>query len=304
MRPLTCACRPGMLFGAGALPHGAKGKTMKLFEAIDARHEEIARFRPFSDGNLQEQIRAFSRLEVTCSSNAIEGSSCTLSETKVLLEDGLTAGGKPLAHALAAEGHARAWDYMFSLLHADAVSEENLLFMHGLLQGLEIHAVPICYRKAPVFVTGSRHVPPDFRLVPGAMKRLVEGQGRLFAKCHPVAAAKFHKELAFIHPFADGNGRIARLAMNCLLVQRGFLPVSIPPVLRQIYIESLERAHVSDADFIALVARAEYETQKDFLRMLKESGARPHGADAPAGPEEGPASWTPESGPESRMPER
>jgi Fic family protein len=187
---------------------------MKLFEAIDARHEEIARFRPFSDGNLQEQIRAFSRLEVTCSSNAIEGSSCTLLETKVLLEDGLTAGGKPLVHALAAEGHARAWDYMFSLLHADAVSEENLLFMHGLLQGLEIHAVPICYRKAPVFVTGSRHVPPDFRLVPGAMKRLVEGQGRLFAKCHPVAAAKFHKELAFIHPFADGNGRIARLAME------------------------------------------------------------------------------------------
>ena len=259
---------------------------MKLFEAIDARHEEIARFRPFSDGNLLEQIRAFYRLEVTWSSNAIEGSSYTLSETKVLLEDGLTAGGKPLVHALAAEGHARAWDYMFSLLHADAVSEENLLFMHGLLQGLENNAVSGSYRKAPVFVTGSRHVPPDFRLVPGAMKRLVEGQGRLFAKCHPVAAAaKFHKELAFIHPFADGNGRI-------------------PPVLRQIYIESLERAHVSDADFIALVARAEYETQKDFLRMLKESGARPHGADAPAGPEEGPASWTPESGPESRMPER
>ena len=69
-------------------------------------------------------------------------------------------------------------------------------------------------------------------------------------------------------------------------------------------VQRLERAHVSDADFIALVARAEYEAQKDFLRMLKESGARPHGADAPAGPEEGPASWTPESGPESRMPER
>ena len=86
-----------------------------ILERIDNNYKEIKKFRPFEDKNLLKQIRDFYRVEVTWSSNAIEGSSYTLSETKVLLEDGLTAGGKPLSHALAAKSHAEAWNYMFSV---------------------------------------------------------------------------------------------------------------------------------------------------------------------------------------------
>ena len=255
-----------------------------ILERIDNNYKEIKKFRPFEDKNLLKQIRDFYRVEVTWSSNAIEGSSYTLSETKVLLEDGLTAGGKPLSHALAAKSHAEAWNYMFSLLQERFLSENSLLAMHRLLQGLENDAVSGSYRKEQVFITGSKHMPPHFKDIPVAVQNLVRNQEKLFVACHPVvAAAKFHKELAFIHPFSDGNGRIARLAMNCLLIQRGFLPVSIPPMLRHDYVESLERAHVNDADLIALVARAELETQKDFLRMLRQCGAEPHEAPAQAG---------------------
>ena len=71
--------------------------------------------------------------------------------------------------------------------------------------------------------------------------------------------------------FPDGNGRIARLAMNVLLVQRGYLPVVIPPVLRHDYVAALEKAHEDDGSFLELMARSEIETQKDFLRLVRDA---------------------------------
>jgi Fic family protein len=73
----------------------------------------------------------------------------------------------------------------------------------------------------------------------------------------------------FIHPFADGNGRVARLIMNTLLIQKGFLPIIIPPVLRREYIDALEAAHTDDADFITCILRAQIESQQSMLRLLE-----------------------------------
>ena len=157
-----------------------------ILERIDNNYKEIKKFRPFEDKNLLKQIRDFYRVEVTWSSNAIEGSSYTLSETKVLLEDGLTAGGKPLSHALAAKSHAEAWNYMFSLLQERFLSENSLLAMHRLLQGLENDAVSGSYRKEQVFITGSKHMPPHFKDIPVAVQNLVRNQEKLFVACHPV----------------------------------------------------------------------------------------------------------------------
>ena len=73
----------------------------------------------------------------------------------------------------------------------------------------------------------------------------------------------------FIHPFVDGNGRIERLLMNLVLLQKGFVPAVIPPVVRREYIQTLEKAHTSDKDFIEFIAQRVKETQKDYLRLLK-----------------------------------
>ena len=86
---------------------------------------------------------------------------------------------------------------------------------------------------------------------------------------HPVVyAARLHKEFIFIHPFIDGNGRVARLLTNVALMQAGYVVAIIPPLKRSEYISSLEKAHVNDSGFIKLLALCVYETQKDLLRMV------------------------------------
>ena len=85
---------------------------------------------------------------------------------------------------------------------------------------------------------------------------------------HPViAAAKAHLEFVFIHPFIDGNGRVARLLMNLILLQESYNIALISPVLRADYVASLEAAHENDEEFLKLICRSVYETQKDYLRM-------------------------------------
>jgi Fic family protein len=88
-------------------------------------------------------------------------------------------------------------------------------------------------------------------------------------KFHPVVfAAQLHKRFVFIHPFKDGNGRIARLIMNTALIQDGYLLAVIPPVLRHEYIELLEKAHRDDKPFVQFIAERVIESQKEIMRLL------------------------------------
>ena len=78
------------------------------------------------------QIEDFYKIGLTYSSNALEGNSLTESETKVLIEDGLTVGGKPLREIYEAVGHAKAYEYMFSLLHNREITEGQIQYLHEL----------------------------------------------------------------------------------------------------------------------------------------------------------------------------
>ena len=89
--------------------------------------------------------------------------------------------------------------------------------------------------------------------------------------CHPVVfSAMVHKRFVLIHPFGDGNGRVARLLMNLALLQEGYTITVIPPILRSEYISALEKAHVDDRDFITFIAERVKETQRDYLRLLQD----------------------------------
>lgn len=88
-------------------------------------------------------------------------------------------------------------------------------------------------------------------------------------KLHPVVfAAQLHKRFAYIHPFRDGNGRIARLIMNTALIQDGFMLAVIPPILRHEYIQLLEKAHNDDKPFEEFIAERVLESQKEIIRLL------------------------------------
>ncbi|MDR1490270.1 MAG: Fic family protein, partial [Desulfovibrio sp.] len=233
---------------------------------------KIAALRPY-EGDMLVQLRKYYRLGLTWTSNAIEGSSYTESETKILLEDGITVGGKTLQETMAALGHAKAYDYMFSLMGKKGITEQDTLTMHGMLEGGMETGTAGEYRTTAVFVTGATFKFPSAKNVPGLMQDLFEKIMPGMSLLHPaIQAAKIHEKLVSIHPFSDGNGRIARLAMNTVLIQHGFLPVQIHPVIRQKYIDSLRHAQMSgdDAEFIELILQQEIESQKEILRIFAE----------------------------------
>ena len=246
-----------------------------LLRRIDDYAAVIRAYRPLSEAEVRE-LDAYYRIGMTYSSNALEGNSLTLSETKVLLEDGITVGGKPIRDCYEATGHARAYDYMLTIARSDSlsISEDIIRHLHYLFyNGIDPKAAGE-YRKGQVFITGTEYVPPAADEVPECMAAFVAELAEKQGKLHPVElAACAHRRLVDIHPFRDGNGRTARLLMNLILINQGYCIVSIPPVLRHDYIVALQQAqrqeHPSDEAFVKLIAECEIEAQKDYCRMFR-----------------------------------
>lgn len=124
-------------------------------------------------------------------------------------------------------------------------------------------------RTERVIITGSRYPTPAPEKIPGQMADLVQWMRDNGPSLHPVRfAAQVHKRFVFIHPFIDGNGRIARLLMNLCLLRHGYTLAIVPPILRGEYIALLERAHREDGGFEYFIGERVLETQKDILRGL------------------------------------
>ena len=241
---------------------------MKHLEKIDLYQDKINELRPF-EGQILDQIKDFYRVGLTWTSNALEGNSLTESETKVLIEDGLTIGGKPLRDTFEAIDHAKAYDYMFELLASKAITETNILYLHKLFYRNIDREFAGRYRDMPVFISGSKYPVTKQEEIEDEIKELCEWIKTQRNRYHPLEfAAILHKRFVFIHPFKDGNGRVARLLMNTALIQEGFLPALIPPILRSEYISLLEKAHEDDREFIDFIVERELESQKDFLRLM------------------------------------
>ncbi|MDR1272585.1 MAG: Fic family protein, partial [Clostridiales Family XIII bacterium] len=200
----------------------------------------------------------------------------TISETKVIIEDGITVGGKPLKDCYEATGHAKAYDFMLSAARANpfSFSEEMILTLHRLFySGLDAENAGK-YRTRQVFITGTKYLPPEASEITALMREFVSELNDKSKKLHPVILATFaHRRFVDIHPFTDGNGRTARLLMNLILVNKGYQIVSIPPILRTEYIGALIAAqrdkNPSDTEFLRLIAECEIEAQKDYCRMFR-----------------------------------
>lgn len=241
---------------------------MNLYDRIDLYKSEIDKIRPF-EGEMLKQMRSYYRVGLTWSSNAIEGNTLTESETKVLLEDGLTADGKPLRDTFEALGHAKAYDFMFTLLGKHEISESDVLTLHRMFYKDIDEANAGVYRRTQVIITGSKYPVCAVNEIPGEMAKLLAWANGERGKYHPVEfAAELHRRFVFIHPFVDGNGRVARLLMNTALIQDGYMLVIIPPVLRSPYISLLEKAHSDARPFNEFIAQQELESQKEIMRLL------------------------------------
>lgn len=236
----------------------------------DNLREEIGRHRPLK-GEALKQLREYFRIGLTWASNALEGNSLTETETKVVIEEGITIGGRPLKDHYEAIGHAEAFDWLYRLASRGDISERDILKLHGLLYFRIDRANAGRYRKRNIIVTGTDVVFPPPSELKGLMAAFAEEIPRLRAALHPIElAGRLHNRLVTIHPFIDGNGRTARLLMNLALLQEGYPVTIIPPVLRSDYLAVVRQGNNGNhTPFVNLLSTMVWESQRDYLRLLR-----------------------------------
>ena len=247
----------------------------RLLAKTDRYRDAINQSRPLQRAEL-DQLMEYFRVGLTYSSNAIEGNTLTIDETKVLLEDGLTVGGKPIRDYYEASGHAEAFDFMLSIANAQelTVTEETIMELHRLFYRRIDELNAGRYRDRQVFITGTDFLPPAPKDVPGDMAAFVRWANESRASTHPVEwAALVHLRFVSIHPFVDGNGRTARLLTNLMLLNAGYGMVIVPPILRGDYMQAIRLSQSGKASsatpFVSFIAECVLETQRDYCRLLR-----------------------------------
>lgn len=244
--------------------------SFDYFDNIDRKKKILDSKRPIPSNTLNS-LRENYILDWTYNSNAIEGNTLTLVETKVVLE-GITIGGKSVREHLEAINHREAITYLEAIVKKDTnLTEFDIRSIHSLvLKGIDNDNAG-AYRKENVIISGAKHIPPESILVPEQMEQLIIKYNSWKEKYHPlIVASLLHGEFVKIHPFIDGNGRTARLLLNFEAIKNGYPPIIIKNEVRTKYYEALDKAHTSGdyTDFIKLVTQAEEQSLDLYLKVI------------------------------------
>ncbi len=242
-----------------------------MWKKIDEKKARVDSFRPLPSHtlkSLQDQIN----LAWTYNSNAIEGNTLTLKETKVVLE-GVTIGGKNIKEHLEALNHQEAINHLNQLIqNKESVTEKQIKHIHSLILKKIDPTNAGVYRKENVVIVGAKHFPPKHTQIPDEMKTLIQNYKDRWKTLHPAErSALLHIDLVKIHPFTDGNGRTARLMQNFELMKEGFLPLIIKKEQRLVYYKALDKAHTTGQteDFMKLCSECLNEILDLYLKVLK-----------------------------------
>ncbi|MBT8220723.1 MAG: Fic family protein [Bacteroidia bacterium] len=224
-----------------------------------------------------QKMRDWWNTAYTYESNRIEGNTLTFQETMFVVVEGMTISGKSLREHLEAINHAEAIAFIMDLLKDKIdLSARTLSELHGLiLRGIDRENAGK-YRKVPVRIGGSEHMPPQPYLLDKLMEDYFINYTAQKSILHPVIlAAEMHERLVSIHPFIDGNGRTARLVMNLILLQHGYTIANLKGDYdsRMRYYTALERVQ-ADADpepFFDLITDACIESLEQHIEQAEES---------------------------------
>ena len=210
-------------------------------------------------------------LTYTHNSTAIEGNTLTLIETKVVLEDGISVGGKKLREIYEVVNHKKAYRYVKKCIAEEKKLDEHIVKdLHAILT--ENIIVGGVYRSEPVRISGAGHTPPVGNDMYIQIKNFYADLAWKKEALNPIEyAAWTHAEFVRIHPFIDGNGRTSRLLMNYQLMYAGFLPVSIAKEDRLDYYNALEAyATLGNLEaFTDLIAELEEKQLDIYLGLIR-----------------------------------
>ena len=241
-----------------------------MFEVINKKKAQLDDARPLPKYTLKSlQEKLF--LEWTYNSNAIEGNTLTMYETKVVLE-GITVGGKTLREHLEVINHRDAISYVEEIVQEKAsLSEWQIKNLHRLVLKGIVDEYAGVYRQEQVFISGAKHTPPAHFLIQEKMEQMMNWYYTAGVDLHPVErGAMLHAIFVGIHPFIDGKGRTSRLLLNLEMMKDGFPPVIIKVENRLAYYEALDKAHTTEdyKDFIALVEREAEDSLDLYLSAI------------------------------------
>ncbi len=239
----------------------------KLLSRINSKMQRLNSLRPLP-ADAVKRLHGELRLLHTYHSNAIEGNTLTLSETKLVLEEGITIGGKSLREHLEATNNAKAFDLM------EDIAKKRKAIDHVIIQ--RIHEAVTAgileeagkYRTKNVRITGATKAPPDWSKVVKLMDELIEKITK--SKKHPAETSAFlHHRFVEIHPFIDGNGRVARLLMNLYLIAHGYPPIVLKKEDRGKYYRFLRAADAGNlAPFANFIGKAVDESLTMYLAIF------------------------------------
>lgn len=249
---------------------------LEEIETKRTRLEDLGGLSRSANKNLDEWYR----VELTYTSNAIEGNTLSRAETALIVDKGVTVAGKSIQEHLEVSNHVDAWEWVIVKVNKVGYkfSERDLLEIHQfILQKIDDENAGK-YRNVPVRIAGSRVILPKPMKVPDLMKQYFEWLKKP-SKNEIIQACEAHYRLVSIHPFTDGNGRTARLVMNLLLLTHGYPPIIVRKEDRHLYLTSLESAQLGESSdkYYQLML----EGLSKSLDIYLEAAGEPASAEAP-----------------------
>ena len=241
-----------------------------VVDRIRAKKAKLDALRPIASAALAH-LQKYYDVELTYTSNAIEGNTLTLRETAEVIEHGITVGGKRLREHLEAVDHYAAVLWMRDIAAgAVPIDEGVVLELHRRIVARSDPAIAGVYSQHRRRIAGSSVVFPNPLTIPELMEEM--GRWLRDAPPTPQTAWAAHFRLTAIHPFSDGNGRTARLLMNLLLVRGGYVPIAVRPKDRNTYLEALEEGSTTGdvARFDAFLFERLDATLTDYLEAVSE----------------------------------
>lgn len=247
-------------------------RVKNLLKEADGLQKTWAAKKPLNAVQLTK-MKEYFNTAYTYESNRIEGNTLTLSETHLVVNEGITIGGKSMREHLEVINHQEAIELIEDLVQRKvAFNAYYLKQIHGLvLKGVDKKNAGV-YRSVPVRISGSAHIPPEPYLIDKMMEDYFIFYETHKDILHPIVlAAEMHERLVSIHPFIDGNGRTSRLVMNFILWQNGYTLVNLKGDLasRQNYYRALEAVQVNHekADFHELIAKHAVDSLKEHVQV-------------------------------------
>ena len=249
----------------------------QLLQSIVEKKAELDRLRGCAPGGLSN-FEHSQDIELTYTSNAIEGNTLTAVETTLVVEKGITVGGKPLKDHLEAVDHFAALGYVRELARQPApFTEMDVRNLHRLVLLRSDPAIAGRYADQGRYVLtdAGRHSFPSPAEVPALMGDLARWLNG--AAATPETAFTAHRQLVEIHPFNDGNGRTARLLMNLILIRGGYPPVAVRPQDRAAYIDALQQAQSGHGHgaFDRLLCERLDATLEEYVSASREALPQP-----------------------------